>query len=438
MPGFEGMPGFGSMPEFGSAPGFGSVPGWASLPAFPSAPGEYNPSDYGQTVPSDPGFDTVKDARSQLQSSSGDLSSVLDPAQSWYADAQDRAARNPEATQQLAAGQQALADVQASGQAGIDDAARTVSGTLQEAGSAVTGDIAAGMDQLENAPRVSDEVSRALGADGAGVALREFDAMVAQMQGLLGEDSGISTGRKVRDGILAGLDRAGAMAGASGPVPGTVLDGGTGDDIVVGDGGDDTLIGGADDDLLIGRRGDDALYGGTGSDTYLYARGDGWDTLYSSNEPAESSASSDDPTGSSSAYDPAGSSSSLFTSDPGQADGTTPQTSLDVLVLDGGISRRDVWFWRDGNDLRVGAGAWNGNSLGVSGGVAVSGWTAGDRDALDRIVSSDGYTLDASRIDRLVSAMAAFGAPGAGSITLTQQQRDSVNAVIAQSWQSAA
>jgi Ca2+-binding RTX toxin-like protein len=201
-------------------------------------------------------------------------------------------------------------------------------------------------------------------------------------------------------------------------VAGTVLDGGTGDDIVVGDGGDDTLIGGADDDLLIGRRGDDALYGGTGSDTYLYARGDGWDTLYSSNEPADSS--------------------STFTSDPGQADGGTPQTSIDVLVLDGGISRQDVWFWRDGNDLRVGAGAWNGNSLGVSGGVAVSGWTAGDRDALDRIVSSDGYTLDASRIDRLVSAMAAFGAPGAGSITLTQQQRDSVNAVIAQSWQSAA
>ena len=141
------------------------------------------------------------------------------------------------------------------------------------------------------------------------------------------------------------------------------------------------------------------------------------------------------------------------------------QTSLDVLVLDGGISRRDVWFWRDGDDLRVGAGTWNGNTLSVSGGVAVSGWnsstpmypgyptsggmtgggtsgppatTTSNRDALDRIVSSDGYALDASRIDRLVSAMVAFGAPGAGSITLTQQQRDSVNAVIAQSWQSAA
>lgn len=453
LPGFEGIPAWASAPgfpiswpelgEFGYVPGseYASYPQAGQYPGqagYPGAPGAYDPSAYGQTPPSNPRFGSVEDASSRLQAGSDDLGSVLDPARSRYSDATNRAAQNPEATQQLAAGQQALAATQSSGQTGIDAAAWTVSGTLQEAGSAASDDIAAGMAQLDDAPRVSDEVSRALGADGAGVALREFDAMVAEMQGVLGGASTLSGGQQVRDGLLAGLDQAGAMVGASGPVAGTVLDGGTGADILVGDGGADTLFGGADDDLLIGRGGNDAIHGGSGSDTYLYARGDGWDTLHASREPTGSLSSS--PT---------------YTY-PGQPGGTTMQSSLDVLVLDGGISRRDVWFWLDGNDLRVGAGTWNGNTLSVSGGVAVSGWnsttptypgypvtggsttTAGNREALDRIVSSDGYALDASRIDRLVSAMAAFGAPGSGSITLTQQQRDSVNAVIAQSWQSAA
>ncbi|HLZ08889.1 MAG TPA: calcium-binding protein, partial [Chloroflexota bacterium] len=51
---------------------------------------------------------------------------------------------------------------------------------------------------------------------------------------------------------------------------GDYLDGGSGDDNLQGDGGDDILIGGGGDDVLIG---------GTGKDTYIFARGDGRDTL---------------------------------------------------------------------------------------------------------------------------------------------------------------
>ncbi|MFM5727814.1 hypothetical protein ACET8R_14715 [Aeromonas veronii] len=39
------------------------------------------------------------------------------------------------------------------------------------------------------------------------------------------------------------------------------------------------------------------------------------------------------------------------------------------------------------------------------------------------------------QVDNLVSAMAAFGAPAGGEISLSQVQRDQLNAVIAASWQ---
>ncbi|UHC17846.1 hypothetical protein LRS73_08315 [Methylobacterium currus] len=43
--------------------------------------------------------------------------------------------------------------------------------------------------------------------------------------------------------------------------------------------GNDTIVGFNGDDTLVGGRGDDLLQGGSGNDTYLYARGDGNDTI---------------------------------------------------------------------------------------------------------------------------------------------------------------
>ncbi|SEH26851.1 calcium-binding protein [Selenomonas sp. KH1T6] len=62
--------------------------------------------------------------------------------------------------------------------------------------------------------------------------------------------------------------------------------GGKGRDWLEGGNGDDTLIGGAGNDTLRGGKGNDTLNGGPGNDIYLYADGDGFDTIisYTSNQ----------------------------------------------------------------------------------------------------------------------------------------------------------
>jgi Ca2+-binding RTX toxin-like protein len=55
-----------------------------------------------------------------------------------------------------------------------------------------------------------------------------------------------------------------------------------GDDILMGNGGDDSLEGGAGDDILVGGGGNDILSGGSGKNQYVFALGDGQDTIINS------------------------------------------------------------------------------------------------------------------------------------------------------------
>ncbi|MBM2294229.1 Hint domain-containing protein [Sulfitobacter pseudonitzschiae] len=66
------------------------------------------------------------------------------------------------------------------------------------------------------------------------------------------------------------------------------IDGGAGNDTISGEGGNDSLLGGsgddsvsggAGDDTVLGNSGNDVLSGGTGNDTFVYASGDGADTI---------------------------------------------------------------------------------------------------------------------------------------------------------------
>ena len=97
-----------------------------------------------------------------------------------------------------------------------------------------------------------------------------------------GDDDDALHGGGGHDELYGDDDDSGAASGDD------LLDGGSGDDILYGDGGDDVLEGGADDDTLYGGAGLDTLYGdggvdsltgGTGADTFVFAAGDGADTI---------------------------------------------------------------------------------------------------------------------------------------------------------------
>ncbi len=92
------------------------------------------------------------------------------------------------------------------------------------------------------------------------------------------------------------------------------LYGGNGIDVLVGGAGNDTLNGDAGNDTLTGGLGNDSLTGGTGNDVYVFAKGDGQDTL--------------------SAYD-------------------TTVGRKDVLRFDGSIAVSDVILKRSGDDLII-------------------------------------------------------------------------------------
>ncbi|MDD0972982.1 calcium-binding protein [Pseudomonas fontis] len=151
--------------------------------------------------------------------------------------------------------------------------------------------------------------------------------------------------------------------------------------------GDDTLIGDAGNNHLRGGKGNDVLGGLAGSDTYYFAAGDGQDQLVGiQNNPADA----------------------------------------DKLVLEG-LSVNDLWFSRSGNDLTL-------DVLDSSDRITVYGWYTDDSMKLAAIEAGS-QTLYLNALNNLVDAMAAFGPPVAGEVTLSSSQRDEINVAIAVNWQ---
>jgi Ca2+-binding RTX toxin-like protein len=68
-------------------------------------------------------------------------------------------------------------------------------------------------------------------------------------------------------------------AGLAAGVIGLTIDGGAGNDMIIGSQGDDTLIGGDGNDTVIGGRGNDTALLGNGNDTFVWNPGDGSDVV---------------------------------------------------------------------------------------------------------------------------------------------------------------
>ncbi|MCA3542879.1 MAG: hypothetical protein IOC73_03865, partial [Rhodobacter sp.] len=149
------------------------------------------------------------------------------------------------------------------------------------------------------------------------------------------------------------------------------LSGGDGADSLTGGLGNDTLSGGAGNDTLDGGTGADVLTGGAGSDSYLFGTGDGIDTVNDG--------------GTDSAID-------------------TVQFRTGVGLGNLTISRAD-----SGRDLVV--------ALGTADRIILDNRLVDVNGGADRLRFADGKSLT---VEVLVQAMAAFGTPAAGELSLAR------------------
>ena len=161
------------------------------------------------------------------------------------------------------------------------------------------------------------------------------------------------------------------------------------DNTLYGYGGNDQLFGLSGNDTFYGGTGNDSLYGASGNDVYHFQRGDGNDVIF-------------------------------------DADSTVG--NKDTLDFDGAINANQVWFAQSGNDLVV-------SIIGTTDSVTVNNWFIDPVYQVESIVAAgDGKTLSNTKVQGLVSAMAAFTPPAVGQTTLPANYSTALSSVIASSW----
>jgi len=142
------------------------------------------------------------------------------------------------------------------------------------------------------------------------------------------------------------------------------------DETLQGFGGNDVLYGADGNDTLVGGTGDDWLQGGDGADTYVFARGDGKDTIYDQSYSAGA--------------------------------GSTAR-------LGPGIAESDIAMVREQDDIliRIGDG---------SDQLRISGWGRNSANGIERLVFDSGAVWDAARLAAELAALAIVGTDGADSL----------------------
>ncbi|WP_258767759.1 S-layer family protein [Bradyrhizobium arachidis] len=188
------------------------------------------------------------------------------------------------------------------GKAGFDRAFYNNDGSasgiqVDMASGAVTGDAATGTDTLRSVEAIrgtafSDTyVATNFGASGPNVG--DFGTL-NEFEGMAGNDAITGNGNtriafyNALDGVTVDLAAGNSHGTASGDLAGTGTDTFTGvnavrgsafADVILGDANANTLDGRDGNDRIAGRGGADTLTGGNGADTFVYADGDGADTI---------------------------------------------------------------------------------------------------------------------------------------------------------------
>lgn len=104
----------------------------------------------------------------------------------------------------------------------------------------------------------------------------------------------------------------------------------------------------------------------------------------------------------------------------------TSQPQANELAFSSASSDQ-LWFSRSGNDLLV-------SVIGTSSQIDVTGWYNGSSQAIQSFDAGDGKILTSDDVNALVSAMAAFSPPAAGSTTLPENYQSQLQPVIAANW----
>jgi Ca2+-binding RTX toxin-like protein len=167
------------------------------------------------------------------------------------------------------------------------------------------------------------------------------------------------------------------------------LYGGAGDDLLYGEEGHDVLSGDTGNDTLAGGLGNDYLAGGTGNDQYLFARGDGADTISEDDAAAGNS---------------------------------------DRLLFGADINPLDMVISRQADSLRLAV-------YGTSEQVTIENWYLGEARQVETLQAGNGEVLLNTQVDQLIQAMAGFSQQT--GLTWEQgieQRPQEVQAVLAASW----
>ena len=178
----------------------------------------------------------------------------------------------------------------------------------------------------------------------------------------------------------------------------SIIRGGAGDDKITSSWGADNIDAGAGDDIIRAGGGGNTIRAGLGNDTiisdqwsddkYLFARGDGHDSLLDAG---------------------------------GQ----------DMLTLEN-VRSDQLWFTHVGNDLEL-------SVIGTQDHITLRNWYLGAQYPgaqyhMDKIKASDGKMLLDGQVQALVQAMASFAPPAAGQTTLSPEYATALAPVLAANW----
>jgi len=186
--------------------------------------------------------------------------------------------------------------------------------------------------------------------------------------------------------IIYGRDGNDTIRGGNGD---DYLYGFNGNDLLEGGEGADRLNGGSGDDMLSGGKGaNDILSGDAGSDTYLFAAGDGVDTINN--------------------YD-------------------AIAASIDILQF-ADMTYENLWFSRSFNHLQI-------NVVGTNDRVTISNWYLNNAYQLDYIFAGASM-LSNDKVDRLVSVMSQYAVPGGANNFVSQDVMNALQPVFTEFWLS--